>query len=125
MINLEIPLNQGCLAPCIIKIPKGTILNPAGAGAICGSTIAAQRITDVILKAFGTCSTSQGWANSFGFGTGGKDAVTGQKVKGLTYREALGGGVGAGPNWHGAHATNVHATNNRSTDVEVIDRVRR
>jgi 5-oxoprolinase (ATP-hydrolysing) len=121
MINLDIPLNQGCLTPCIIKIPKGTILNPTGAGAICGSTIAAQRITDIILKAFGTCAASQGCANSFGWGTGGKDPITGQVLKGFVYAEALGGGSGSGPDWHGADGTNVHATNTRSTDVEIIE----
>lgn len=53
LINLEIPLNQGCLAPITIRVPPGSILNPTPTVAVCGSTIASQRITDVIFKAFG------------------------------------------------------------------------
>lgn len=122
LINQRIPLNQGCLAPCKFNIPKGSILNPTEFVAICGSTIAGQRITDVLLKAFGSCAASQGCANSFGFGTGGKDPITGEVQKGFTYAEAIGGGVGAGP-WGGkaADACNVHCTNTRTTDIEVIE----
>lgn len=122
LINKDIPLNQGCLKPCKFNIPKGSILNPTEFVAICGSTISGQRITDVLLKAFNSCAASQGCANSFGFGTGGKDPVTGETTKGFTYAEAIGGGVGAGP-WGGvaADACNVHCTNTRTTDVEIIE----
>ncbi|KAN0099009.1 putative 5-oxoprolinase [Hyaloscypha variabilis] len=122
LINLEIPLNQGCLNPITIIVPKGCILNPTSSVAVCGSTIASQRITDTIFRAFGACAASQGCANSFGWGMGGKDAVTGEVTKGWNYGEAIGGGSGAGPGWHGAHAVNVHATNTRNTDPEVIEK---
>lgn len=122
LINQNIPLNQGCLKPCKFNIPKGSILNPSEFVAICGSTISGQRITDVLLKAFGSCAASQGCANSFGFGTGGKDPITGKTSRGFTFAEALGGGVGAGP-WGGkaADACNVHCTNTRTTDIEIIE----
>ncbi|ODV82616.1 hypothetical protein CANARDRAFT_204894 [[Candida] arabinofermentans NRRL YB-2248] len=122
LINKNIPLNQGCLTPCKFNIPKGTILNPSEFVAICGSTIAGQRITDVMLRAFDICAASQGCANSFGFGTGGKNPYTGEVEKGFTFAEAIGGGVGAGP-WGGktADCCNVHCTNTRTTDVEIIE----
>lgn len=66
MINLDIPLNQGCLSPIDTKVPEGTILNPSEFVAICGPAIASQRIVDVILKAFEAAAASQGCANSFG-----------------------------------------------------------
>jgi 5-oxoprolinase (ATP-hydrolysing) len=122
LINLEIPLNQGCLNPITIIVPKGCILNPTSSVAVCGSAIASQRITDTIFRAFGACAASQGCANSFGWGMGGKDAGTGEVTKGWNYGEAIGGGSGAGPGWHGAHAVNVHATNTRNTDPEVIEK---
>ncbi|CZR65608.1 probable oxoprolinase [Phialocephala subalpina] len=122
LINLEIPLNQGCLNPITIIVPKGCILNPTSSVAVCGSTIASQRITDTIFRAFSACAASQGCANSFGWGMGGKDPVTGEVTKGWNYGEAIGGGSGAGPGWHGAHAVNVHATNTRNTDPEVIEK---
>jgi 5-oxoprolinase (ATP-hydrolysing) len=38
----------------------------------------------------------------------------------MKIREAIKGGSSAGPGWHGTHAVNVHATNTRNTDPEVI-----
>ncbi|KAH8680784.1 Hydantoinase B/oxoprolinase-domain-containing protein [Xylariales sp. PMI_506] len=122
LVDLEIPLNQGCLKPCAIRLPEGSIVNPSPTVAICGSTIASQRVTDVILQAFGAAAGSQGCANSLGWGMGGKDPLTGAVVPGWNYGETVGGGSGAGPAWHGAHAVNVHSTNTRATDVEVIEK---
>ncbi|VEU21585.1 DEKNAAC102522 [Brettanomyces naardenensis] len=121
LIDLDIPLNQGCLAPCHITIPSGTILNPSGDVAICGSTISGQRITDVILKCFGVAAASQGDANSFGWGRGGKDPYTGKVTPGFAAGEALGGGVGAMEGYNGASACNVHCTNTKTTDIEVVE----
>ncbi|KAK7464733.1 hypothetical protein VKT23_005939 [Stygiomarasmius scandens] len=122
MINADIPmpLNQGVLDPVINIVPKGCFLNPTGVVAISGSTISSQRLVDVILRAFMAAAASQGCANSLGFGTGGKDAF-GNVSPGFAYGEAIGGGSGAGPGWHGAHAISVHSTNTRLTDVEVIE----
>ncbi|KAI7778944.1 hypothetical protein LA080_001461 [Diaporthe eres] len=122
LVDVDIPLNEGCLAPVDIRVPKGSILNPSPTVAVCGSTLASQRIVDTILRAFGRCAASQGCANSFGWGMGGRDPETGRIVPGWSYGEALGGGVGAGPGWHGEHAVNVHSTNTRNTDAEVIEK---
>jgi 5-oxoprolinase (ATP-hydrolysing) len=122
MVDLDIPLNQGCLNPCEIRVPGGTILNPSSTVAICGSTISSQRVTDVLLKAFGAASGSQGCANSLGWGIGGKDPLTGQVTPGWNYGETVGGGSGAGPTWHGTHGVNVHSTNTKATDPEVIEK---
>lgn len=121
LIDLNIPLNQGCLTPCHIRIPKNTILNPSDFVAICGSTISGQRITDVILRCFDTVAASQGCANSFGWGRGGKDPFTGEVKKGFAMGEALGGGVGALEGYNGASACNVHCTNTKTTDIEVVE----
>ncbi len=122
IVDVDMPLNEGCLLPVQIRVPAGSVLNPGPAVAVCGSTLASQRVIDTILRAFGRCAASQGCANSFGWGMGGRDAATGAVVPGWNYGESLGGGVGAGPGWHGASATNVHSTNTRNTDVEVIEK---
>lgn len=115
----------GVLDPVTNIVPEGTILNPSGVVAISGSTIASQRLVDVILRAFHAAAASQGDANSLGFGTGGKDAY-GNVTPGFAYGEAIGGGsgtfcrrstslwaqcspkdTGAGPGWHGSHAVSV------------------
>ncbi|KAH8693568.1 Hydantoinase B/oxoprolinase-domain-containing protein [Talaromyces proteolyticus] len=122
MVDMDIPLNQGCLNPCEIVVPKGSILNPSSTVAICGSTISSQRVTDVLLQAFSAAAGSQGCANSLGWGMGGKDPLTGEVTPGWNYGETVGGGSGAGPTWHGTHGVNVHSTNTRATDPEVIEK---
>lgn len=122
LVDLAIPLNQGCLAPIAIRVPQRSILHPSPLVAVCGSTIASQRVADVILRCFRACAASQGCANSFGWGLGGKDPATGVVAAGWNYGEALGGGSGAGPGWRGADAVQVHSTNTKTTDVEVIER---
>lgn len=104
--DIPIPLNQGVLDPCKIIVPEGTFLNPTGVVAISGSTISSQRLVDVILRAFNVAAASQGCGNSLGFGTGGKD-IHGNVRPGFSYGEAIGGGAGAGPGWHGASAVAV------------------
>uniref|UniRef100_A0A0W0EUW7 Putative 5-oxoprolinase n=1 Tax=Moniliophthora roreri TaxID=221103 RepID=A0A0W0EUW7_MONRR len=118
--KIPMPLNQGVLDPIENIVPKGSFLNPTGVVAISGSTISSQRLVDVILHAFSAAAASQGCANSLGFGTGGKDAY-GNVTPGFAYGEAIGGGSGTGPTWHGSHAISVHPTNTRLTDVEVIE----
>ncbi|KZL79982.1 hydantoinase b oxoprolinase [Colletotrichum incanum] len=122
LVNIDIPLNEGCLSPVEIRVPEGSILNPGPRAAICGSTLASQRVIDVILRAFGRYGASQGCANSFGWGMGGKDPQTGIVTKGWNYGESIGGGVGAGEGYHGEHSTHVHSTNTRQTDAEVIEK---
>lgn len=122
LIDLDIPLNQGCLTPIEIRLPKGSILNPNPSVAICGSTIASQRVIDVILRAYRCVAAFQGCASSFGWGMGGRNPKTGEIEPGWNYGEAIGGGTGAGPGWHGEHATQAHSTNTRITDAEVIEK---
>ncbi|KAL4863583.1 Hydantoinase B/oxoprolinase [Aspergillus spectabilis] len=119
---MDIPLNDGCLAPIDIRVPKGSALNPTASVAICGSTLASQRIIDTILRAFGVCAAFAGCANSFGWGLGGKDPATGEIKPGWDYGETLGGGCGAGPTWDGESAVQCHSTNTKITDAEVVEK---
>ncbi|KAK1585748.1 Hydantoinase B/oxoprolinase-domain-containing protein [Colletotrichum navitas] len=122
LVGVDMPLNEGCLSPVEIRVPPGSVLNPGPRAAICGSTLASQRVIDVILRAFGRYGASQGCANSFGWGMGGRDPHTGAVVKGWNYGESIGGGAGAGEGYHGAHSVHVHSTNTRQTDAEVIEK---
>ncbi|KAK1149613.1 hypothetical protein N8T08_005162 [Aspergillus melleus] len=122
LIDEDIPLNDGCLAPIDIRIPKGSVLRPSASVAICGSTLASQRVIDTILRAFGRCAAFSGCANSFGWGIGGKNLITGEIEPGWNYGETVGGGCGAGPSWHGEHAIQAHSTNTKITDAEVVEK---
>ncbi|KAK4342895.1 hypothetical protein RND71_038711 [Anisodus tanguticus] len=111
LVNVDIPLNQGCLAPIKISIPPGSFLSPnEKAGVVGGNVLTSQRVTDVVLTAFQACACSQGCMNNLTFG----DNTFG-------YYETIGGGSGAGPTWDGTSAVQCHMTNTRMTDPEIFE----
>ncbi|KAF2721000.1 hypothetical protein K431DRAFT_225363 [Polychaeton citri CBS 116435] len=122
LISEDIPLNQGCLKPVKVNIPKKSFLSPSGTAAVVGGNVlTSQRVTDVVLKAFQACAASQGDTNNLTFGFGGN--VEGEeKVQGFGYYETIAGGSGAGPHWDGTSGVHTHMTNTRITDAEVFER---
>lgn len=112
LVNQDIPLNQGCLAPIEFIIPKYTVLNPsADAGVVGGNVLTSQRVVDVVLLAFRACAASQGCMNNLTFGD-----------KEFGYYETIAGGAGAGPTWVGKSGVHTHCTNTRITDPEILER---
>lgn len=112
LVQSDIPLNQGCLNPIQVIIEDGSILSPSeDAAVVGGNVLTSQRITDVILKAFGAAAASQGCMNNFTFGD-----------ERFGYYETIGGGAGAGPSWHGCSGVHTHMTNTRITDPEILEK---
>jgi len=123
MIDSDIPLNQGCLAPITIKIPPHSLLSPSRTAAVVGGNVlTSQRITDVVFKAFHACAASQGDTNNLTFGTGGKSDADGTHVDGFGYYETIAGGGGAGPTWTGQSGVHTHMTNTHITDPEILEK---
>jgi 5-oxoprolinase (ATP-hydrolysing) len=111
MVKSDIPLNQGCLNRIRIVIEDGSLLAPSENAAVAaGNVLTSQRLTDVILKAFGVCAGSQGCMNNLTFGN-----------EDFGYYETIGGGAGAGPGWHGQSGVHTHMTNTRITDPEILE----
>ncbi|KAG8221519.1 Hydantoinase B/oxoprolinase [Butyriboletus roseoflavus] len=122
MLDVDIPLNAGCLVPLDVRIPEKSLLSPSRTAAVCGGNVlTSQRIVDVVLKAFHACAASQGCTNNLTFGTGGKNS-DGVAVAGWGYYETIAGGSGAGPGWHGTSGVHTHITNTRIGDVEILER---
>ncbi|OCK80115.1 hypothetical protein K432DRAFT_404971 [Lepidopterella palustris CBS 459.81] len=129
LISEDIPLNQGCLKPIHVKIPKKSFLSPSdNAAVVGGNVLTSQRVTDVVLRAFHACAASQGDCNNLTFGFGGMTSTTTSsssprtETKGFGYYETIAGGSGAGPTWHGTSGVHTHMTNTRITDAEVFER---
>lgn len=125
LIGSDIPLNQGCLAPTKVILPKNCFLNPSSGPAVCcGNTLTSQRLVDLLLNAFQAASGSQGCMNCFGFFGNCKDksGSASEAGFGFSYGETICGGEGAGPTWHGASAVQIHMTNTRTTDTEIIEK---
>ena len=65
LVNQEIPLNEGCLAPVTLKIPEGCFLAPSeDAAVVGGNVLTSQRVTDVCLAALRACANAQGCMNN-------------------------------------------------------------
>jgi 5-oxoprolinase (ATP-hydrolysing) len=108
----DIPLNGGCLRPVTIVIPEGTLLNPVYPVPVAsGNVETSQRIVDVLLGAFGIAGASQGTMNNLLFGIKGES----------TYYETISGGSGAVEGCPGASGVQVHMTNTRITDPEILE----
>ena len=122
LISEDIPLNQGCLAPVDVRIPKNSFLSPSERAAVVGGNVlTSQRVTDVIFRCFEACAASQGDCNNLTFGFGGNQSGK-DAQKGFGYYETIAGGSGAGPDWEGTSGVHTHMTNTRITDAEVFER---
>jgi len=111
LVQDEIPLNAGCLAPLEIVIPEGSMLDPRPpAAVVAGNVETSQLIADALLGALGRQAGCQGTMNNVTFGNAR-----------LQHYETVCGGAGAGPHFHGADAVQTHMTNSRITDPEVLE----
>ncbi len=111
LVDAPIPLNEGCLAPVILRIPPGSLLDPSpGRAVAAGNVETSQRVVDVLLGALGAAAASQGTMNNVTFGD-----------EGFGYYETVAGGAGAGPGFDGASCVHTHMTNSRITDPEVLE----
>ena len=111
LVDEAIPMNDGCLEPIDIVIPKGSMLSPTyPAAVVAGNVETSQVITDALYGATHTLAAAQGTMNNFTFGDARHQ-----------YYETICGGCGAGPDFDGASAVQSHMTNSRITDPEVLE----
>jgi 5-oxoprolinase (ATP-hydrolysing) len=117
LVNEDIPLNHGVLQPVKIVLPT-CLLNPEvgespeTTPAVAGGNVeTSQRVVDVLLGALGVAGASQGTMNN---------VILGDTTFG--YYETICGGSGATAEGPGASAVQVHMTNTRLTDPEILER---
>lgn len=111
LVDDDIPLNAGCLKPLTIRIPEGSMLSPkAPAATVAGNVETSQCITDALIGALGLMAGSCGTMSNFTFGNARHQ-----------YYETISGGSGAGPGFKGCDVVQVHMTNSRLTDPEVLE----
>ncbi|HSM58233.1 MAG TPA: hydantoinase B/oxoprolinase family protein, partial [Candidatus Sulfomarinibacteraceae bacterium] len=120
-LELELPMNEGVFAPLTMKIPPGSLLDPAPPHAVAaGNVETSQRIVDVIFGALAQAvphlipAASQGTMNNLTFG--GVD-----RGFPFAYYETLGGGIGGGPQGPGGSGMHAHMSNTRNTPVEALE----
>jgi 5-oxoprolinase (ATP-hydrolysing) len=107
----DMPMNDGCMRPITLIVPKGSMLYPAApAAVVAGNVETSQIITDTLFGALGVVAASQGTMNNFTFGNND-----------FQYYETICGGAGASQGHAGASAVQTHMTNSRLTDPEVLE----
>ncbi len=111
LVGTNIPLNQGCMKPLNIIAPAGTVVNAQyPAAVISGNTEIGQSATDCLIGALNIMAGSQGTMNNFIWGN--------ERIQNY---ETICGGSGAGPGFAGTDAVQIHMTNTRMTDPEVLE----
>ena len=111
LVGDNIPLNDGCLKPFEIIIPKRSMIDPEYPAAVfAGNVETSQYIVDALFGALGVIAASQGTMNNFVWGN--------EKYQ---YYETLCGGTGATRYSDGTDAVHSHMTNSKLTDPEVLE----
>lgn len=111
LVGDDIPLNDGCLRPLRIIVPKGTFLSPEPpAAVVAGNVETSQAITGALYGALGVQAEGSGTMNNVTFGNDR-----------CQYYETVASGSGAGEGYDGASVVQTHMTNSRLTDPEVLE----
>jgi len=111
LIGREMPLNEGVLEVVTVKAPVDSVVSPpAGVAVVGGNVETSQRIVDLFFVAAGVRAESQGTMNNLVLGG-----------EGWSLYETLAGGLGATHETAGQGPCQVHMTNTRITDPEVVE----
>jgi N-methylhydantoinase B len=118
----SIPPNNGCYRPVSISAPSGTIVNAEPPAAVVGGNLeTSQRVTDVLLGAFGEVVPSrvigacQGTMNNITLG-----GVDPRDDSPYAFYETEGGGFGGRVSGDGMDGVHVHMSNTLNTPAEVL-----
>ncbi len=111
LIGRPIPLNDGVLEVVEILTPSPSIVAPPPEAAVVGGNVeTSQRLVDLFFMACEARAASQGTMNNLVLGGDG-----------WSIYETLGGGLGAAYGHGGRSARQVHMTNTRITDPEILE----
>ena len=111
----DIPLNEGALRDVIIQVPPGSLLDPEPGRAVAGGNVeTSQRVVDLVLRAVGHMAASAGTMSNLTLGARGAGRP-------WSLYETVGGGQGASSRGPGPSGRQLHMTNTRATDPEVLE----
>jgi N-methylhydantoinase B len=123
LLGTPLPAGGGSMSAVELRLPPNSLVNaspPASVAA--GNVETSQRITDVLLQAFGKAlphlapALSQGTMNNTT--VGGLDPRTGRP---FAYYETVGGGLGGAPQGPGLSGVHSHMSNSLNTPIEALE----
>jgi len=111
LVGSEIPLNEGTLRHTRILAPSPSLVDPPPGAAVAGGNVeTSQRIVDLVLRGAGFMAASAGSMSNLTLGGAG-----------WSLYETIGGGQGASARGAGPSGRQIHMTNTRATDPEVLE----
>jgi 5-oxoprolinase (ATP-hydrolysing) len=111
LVDEDIPLNSGCMAPLRVIIPPHTMLSPGYPAAVAaGNVETSQAVTGALYAALGAMAEGSGTMNNVTFGN-----------ERCQYYETVASGSGAGDGFPGTDVVQTKMTNSRLTDPEVLE----
>ncbi|HET9949634.1 MAG TPA: hydantoinase B/oxoprolinase family protein, partial [Longimicrobiales bacterium] len=123
ILGEPLPAGGGSMSAVRLVLPEASVVHARPPAAVAaGNVETSQRITDVLLAAFGRAlpdlapALSQGTMNNTTIG--GTDLRTGEP---FAYYETVGGGMGAGPGADGLSGVHTHMSNSLNTPVEALE----
>jgi N-methylhydantoinase B len=123
LLETSLPAGGGSMSAVTLTLPAASVVDARPPAAVAaGNVETSQRITDVLLRAFGDAlpdlmpALSQGTMNNTT--VGGIDPRTSEP---FAYYETVGGGMGAGPGRDGLSGVHVHMSNSLNTPVEALE----
>lgn len=123
LVEEDIPFNTGLIRPLRLLVGNDSVVNasfPAPTAA--GNVETSQRIVDVLLGALAQAlpdripAASSGTMNNVTFG-----GIDPERRVNFAYYETIGGGMGAGKDFHGLSAVHTHMTNSLNTPLEAME----
>jgi N-methylhydantoinase B len=123
LLGEELPAGGGSMSAIDLRLPPRTVVSASLPSSVAAANVeTSQRITDVLLQAFGEAvpdvvpALSQGTMNNTT--VGGIDPRTGEP---FAYYETVGGGMGGGPDGPGLSGVHTHMSNSLNTPVEALE----
>jgi 5-oxoprolinase (ATP-hydrolysing) len=111
LADRPLPLNEGAFRRVDLVLPPGSIVDPPPGVAVAGGNVeTSQRVVDLMLVAAGRLAASAGTMSNLTVGG-----------EGWSLYETVGGGQGASARGPGPSGRQLHMTNTRATDPEVLE----
>ncbi len=123
LLGQKLPAGGGSMTAVNLVLPGGSVVNANPPASVAGGNVeASQRITDVLIRAFGEAlpdvapALSQGTMNNVTMG-----GVDPRSSEPFAYYETVGGGMGAGPDGPGLSGVHCHMSNSLNTPIEALE----